>query len=82
MGIRMLGEILLKMVSVLTPDDVRQMKAGGCSEGMRQILSGIDRAANRSQFIEGERLDIKVWNDIQGKLDELWWVRCVRSNYS
>ncbi|MBA7713497.1 hypothetical protein ES703_122500 [subsurface metagenome] len=28
----MLGEILLKMVSVLTPDDIRQMKAAGCGQ--------------------------------------------------
>jgi len=31
----MLGEILLKMVSLLTPNDVRQMKAGGSTECLK-----------------------------------------------
>ena len=34
----MLGEILLKMVSVLTPDNIRQMKAAGCGDEVRAIL--------------------------------------------
>jgi len=34
----MVGEIILKMVSVLTPDDIRQMKAARCGDEMRAIL--------------------------------------------
>ena len=34
----MLGEILLKMVSVLTPDDIGQMKSAGCGDEVRAIL--------------------------------------------
>ena len=36
----MLGEILLKMVSVLTPDDIRQMKAAGCGDEVRARHGG------------------------------------------
>ena len=41
----MLGEILLKMVSVLTPDDIRQMKAAGCGDEVRAILGELDKLA-------------------------------------
>jgi len=32
---KMPGEILLKIVSVLTPDDIKQMKAAGCGDEVR-----------------------------------------------
>ena len=41
----MLGEILLKMVSVLTPGDIKQMKAAGCGDGVRAILGDLDKLA-------------------------------------
>ena len=37
------GEILLKMVSVLTPDDIKQMKAAGYGDEVRAILGGLDK---------------------------------------
>ena len=41
----MLGEILLKMVSALTPDDIKQIKAAGCGDEVRAILGGLDKLA-------------------------------------
>ena len=41
----MLGEILLKMVSALTPDDIKQMKAAGCGDEVRVILGDLDKLA-------------------------------------
>jgi hypothetical protein len=39
------GEILLKMVSVLTPDDISQMKTAGCGDKVRAILGDLDKLA-------------------------------------
>ena len=39
------GEILLKTVSALTPDDIRQMKAAGCGDEVRAILGNLDKMA-------------------------------------
>jgi hypothetical protein len=49
----MLGEILLKMVSVLTPDDIKQMKAAGCGDEVRAILGDLDKLA--VSWHDGER---------------------------
>ena len=38
----MQGEILLKLVTVLTPDDVRRMQAAGLSDLAKAILNGLD----------------------------------------
>lgn len=41
----MLGKILFKMVAVLTPDDIKQMKAAGCGNDVRAILGDLDKLA-------------------------------------
>ena len=65
----MLGDILLKMVSQLTLDDVRQIKAAGCEDGVRKLLEALDGLIVSADL---GRLDSNAWDDIHGKLDELW----------
>jgi len=65
----MLGDILLKMVSQLTPADVRQIKAAGCEDGVRKLLEALDGLTVSADL---GRLDSNACDDIQGKLDELW----------
>ena len=42
---RMLGDIIYKMVSALTPDDIRQMKVAGCGDGneVKAIVGDLDK---------------------------------------
>jgi hypothetical protein len=39
----MIGEILLKMASVLTPDDIKKMKAAGCGDEVRARHGGKEK---------------------------------------
>ena len=70
----MLGEILLKIVSVLTPDDIRQMKAAGCGDEVRAILGDLDKLA--VSWHDGEYgvislADVQLWAEIRQNIDEL-----------
>ena len=38
----MVGETLLKFVTVLKPDEVRRLKAAGCEDGVRGLLKALD----------------------------------------
>ena len=76
----MLGEILLKMVSVLTPDDIRQMKAGGSTEYLKwvedveDILHLLDQMAKSwhdGKYGVMSLADVQLWDDVRGKLNEL-----------
>jgi hypothetical protein len=74
----MLGEILLKMVSVLTPDDVRQMKADGpskCLEKVEDILHLLDDVAvswHNGEYGVMSLADVQLWADVREKLNDLW----------
>jgi len=70
----MLGEILLKMLTVLTPDDVRRMKAAGRGAAVEKILNDLDGLNVSWQSREFGQLDSKVWAEIQIRLNELWAV--------
>ena len=70
----MLGEILLKMVSVLTPDDIRQMKAAGCGDEAKAILGDLDKLAmswHDGKYGVMSLVDVQVWADVRSSLDEL-----------
>jgi len=38
------------MVSVLTPDDIKQMKAAGCGDEVRAILGDLDKLAEHTGY--------------------------------
>jgi len=60
----MLGEILLKMVSVLTPDDIKQMKAAGCGDEVRAILGDLDKLAvswHDGEYGVMSLVDVQIW---------------------
>jgi hypothetical protein len=65
----MLGDILLKMVLVLTPDDVRRMKAAGCEGEVRALLGVWDALTIRWQ--KAGVSDSQVWADVQIELNKL-----------
>jgi len=70
----MLGEILLKMVSVLTPDDIRQMKAAGCDDEVRAILGNLDKLAvswHDGAYGVMSLVDVQTWANVRSSLDEL-----------
>ncbi len=70
----MLGKILLKMASVLTPDDIRQMKAGGCGDEVRAILGDLDKLAvswHDGEYGVMSLVDVQIWANVRSSLDEL-----------
>jgi len=70
----MLGEILLKMVSVLTPDDIRQMKAAGCGDEVRSILGDLDKLAvswHDGEYGVMSLVDVQIWANVRSSLGEL-----------
>ncbi|MBA7669167.1 hypothetical protein ES703_77295 [subsurface metagenome] len=66
----MQGEILLKLVTVLTPDDVRRMKAAGLGDLAKAILNGLDTMVAGWRR-ECGRIDSEVWDEVQARLNEL-----------
>ena len=66
----MLGEILLNLVTVLTPDDVRRMKAAGLADLAKKHIDGLDKLASGWRR-ECGRIDSEVWDEVQIKLNEL-----------
>lgn len=66
----MQGEILLKLVTVLTPDDVRQMKAAGLGDLAKKNIDGLDMMAAGWRRECGP-LDSEVWAEVQIRLNEL-----------
>lgn len=76
----MLGEILLKIVSALTPDDIRQMKAGGSAECLKwvedieDILHLLDQMAvswHDGKYGVMSLPDVQLWADVREKLKKL-----------
>ena len=70
----MLGEILLKMVSALTLDNIRQMKAAGCGDEVRAILGDLDKLAmswHDGKYGVMSLVDVQIWANVRNSLDEL-----------
>ena len=76
----MLGDIIYKMVSVLTPDDIRQMKAGGSAECLKwvedieDIVHLLDQMAvswHDGKYGVMSLSDVQLWADAREKLKEL-----------
>ena len=68
------GEILLEMVSVLTPDDIKQMKAAGCGDEVRAILGDLDKLAvswHDGKYGVMSLVDVQIWANVRSSLDEL-----------
>ena len=67
----MVGDILLRLVSVLAIDDVRLLKASGCEADIRACLTAFDRMAIQWRKQDFGHVDSQVWADVQIKLNEL-----------
>ena len=70
----MLGEILLKVVSVLTPDDIKQMKVAGCGDEVRAILGELDKLAvswHDGAYGVMSLVDVQIWANVRSSLGEL-----------
>ena len=68
------GEILLKMVSALTTDNIRQMKAVGCGDEVRAILGDLDKLAvswHDGEYGVMSLVDVQIWADVRSSLEEL-----------
>jgi len=65
----MLGDILLKLISVLTPDDVKELKGAGCESEVATLLATCDGIA--VAWRKAGVSDNQVWADIQIKLNAL-----------
>jgi hypothetical protein len=67
----MLGDILLRMVSALTVDDVKEMMRLGVSDDVNWLLDEWDSMATEWRRLEFGSIDSGVWADVWFKLDEL-----------
>ena len=67
----MLADAWLKMVGVLTPDDMKLLKARGCASELFALLEAFDKLVLAWQRTEPGRLDKKVLADAQSRLTEL-----------
>ncbi len=76
----MLGEILLKLVSVLTPDGIKQMKTGGSDESLKwvedmgNILHLLEQMAaswHDGKYGVMSLSDVQLWAEVREKLKEL-----------
>ena len=65
----MLGDILLKLVNGLTPDDVRQLKAAGHESEVAALLATLDMIA--ATWRQADVSDSQVWADVEIRLNEL-----------
>jgi hypothetical protein len=65
----MLGDVLLKLVSVLTVEDVKEMKRLGLGSEVKWVIELLDRTEVRWHAIGAVKYDIGF--DAQAKLDEL-----------
>ena len=68
------SEILLKMVSVLTPDDIKKMKTAACGDEVRAILGDLDKLAvswHDGEYGVMSLVDVQIWANVRSSLDEL-----------
>ncbi|MBA7665762.1 hypothetical protein ES703_73836 [subsurface metagenome] len=66
----MQGEILLNLVMVLTPDDVRRMEAAGLGDLAKKHIDGLDKLAAGWRRECGP-IDSEVLAEVQARLNEL-----------
>jgi hypothetical protein len=67
----MLGDVLLKLVSVVTPDDVREMVRLGLRDNATEMVNILEEMAMRWQSVEYGHLPVDDWSVVRIKLDEL-----------
>ena len=66
----MLGATLLRLVTVVTPDDVRWMKAAGLGDLAKGILNGLGMMVTGWRR-ECGHIDSEIWAEMQIRLNEL-----------
>lgn len=65
----MSGETLLKLVTVLTPDDVKQMRDFGCVDEVAEVLKALDKLM--WWLLNYGWLEDQLITDISTRLNEL-----------
>jgi hypothetical protein len=67
----MLGDVLLKLVSVVTPDDIREMVRLGLHDKATEVVNILAEMAMRWQSVAYGHLPVDDWNAVRAKLDAL-----------
>jgi hypothetical protein len=67
----MLDEVLLKLISVVTPDDVREMIRHNLHDNATEMVNILDETAMRWRSVEYGHLPVDDWNAVRIKLNEL-----------
>ena len=70
-GAKVLAVTLLKMLSVLTPEELKQLKVAGYADEVKAMLGHLEMLAVSWRWRFGGQIDIKVWADVQVKLNQL-----------
>lgn len=65
----MFEDFILRLVSVLTPDDVKDMKNLGCEDTVMELLAAWDKLNNA--WSQAGVSDSQVYAEVQRKLYEL-----------
>ncbi|MBA7534410.1 hypothetical protein ES705_26656 [subsurface metagenome] len=65
----MLGATLLRLVTAVTPDDVKELKAAGCMVEAKVLLEMLHRVA--VHWHGTGPVDKKVWAGVQVRLNQL-----------
>ena len=65
----MLGDVLLRLVSVLTVEDVKEMKRLGLGSEVKWMTELLDRTGVRWRAIGA--VEYNIWFDVQAKLNGL-----------
>ena len=77
------SEILFKMVSVLTPDNISQMKAAGCGDKVRAILGDLDKLAvswHNGEYGVMSLVGVPIWTNVRVVLTNCG-LCCVRARH-
>ena len=67
----MLADAWLKMIGALTPDDMKLLKARGCTSESFDLLEAIDKLALAWRRTEPGPVKKMVWDDVQIRLRAL-----------
>jgi len=70
----MLDQTMLKLASVLTPEDVEEMVSSGLEDKLGELLRAMDDLALAWQG-RGLMRDSRVWADVNAKIGQLRDVR-------
>jgi len=66
----MLDQTMLKLASVLTPEDVEEMVSSGLEDKLGELLRAMDDSALAWQG-RGLMRDSKAWDDVNAKIGKL-----------